>query len=157
MEQGRPDAFISLVTGASRSITRLKSGYMSDYGLGSTHTMCLRRLSMSDGGLTRTQLADGCGLDKAQVSRIIAELCEKGCVSEGRTKSGYKRKITLTDEGRLIADNIGKTMSELTEYISSDIPRDQLEIFYRVFGEICENLKSSEQIFLKNDSNNERK
>lgn len=137
---------MTLVVGASRSVTRLKGCYMAKYGLGSTHTMCIRRLHMSDGGLTRTQLAEHCELDKAQVSRIVSELCEKGYTTVEKTGSGYKRRVTLTEDGRRIARDIDRIILDINTYVSDEIPTDQLETFYRVFGTICENLKSAEHM-----------
>lgn len=157
MEHERPDAFINLVAGASRSITKLKSGYMADYGLGSTHTMCLRKLHASNDGLTRTQLSEYCELDKAQVSRIIAELSEKNCVKECYARSGYKRKIVLTEHGERIAEDIDRIMLDVNHYVSGDIPNDQIEIFYRVFEQICDKLKCADQIPEKTTDNYERK
>ncbi len=145
MEQDRLDKFMTLVIGASRSVTRLKAKYMNEYGLGSTHTMCIRQLYSSADGLTRTQLADRCELDKAQVSRIIGELAKRGCISEEQAKSNYKRKIMLTDEGRRIAEDINKIVLRINQFVSATLTDEEITIFYKVFKQICENLKVAEE------------
>ena len=145
MEQDRLDDFMTLVVGASRSVTKLKSKYMAKFGLGSTHTMCIRKLYASEKGLTRTQLSDRCELDKAQVSRIINELAEKGYATEGPEKSNYKRRVVLTDEGKQIAEQINGTVLDINRYVSEKIPSEDIEVFYRVFSSICENLKQAEE------------
>ena len=104
MEQDRLDEFMTLIVGASRCVTKLKSRYMSTYGLGSTHTMCIRKLYSSKSGLTRTQISEACELDKAQVSRIVVELAQKGFIVEGPGSSNYKRRVVLTAEGEKIAE-----------------------------------------------------
>ena len=144
MEQDRLDEFTALVVSASRSITKIKSHYMATYGLGSTHTMCIRRLYSAPEGTTRTQLSEECELDKAQVSRIVNELSEKGYVTEGTGRSGYKRKIVLTEEGKRIAEDINRIVLDINRFVSGDISDQEIQTFYRVFGVICENLKSSE-------------
>ncbi len=145
MEQDRLDKFMALIVGASRSVTRLKAHYMTEYGLGSTHTMCIRMLYSSSDGLTRTHLSDVCGLDKAQVSRIVSELSEKGYVDEGSGVTNYKRRIKLTADGRRIAEDINQKVLRINEFVSEDLTDEQITIFYRVFGEICEKLKTAEE------------
>ena len=145
MERDRLDEFMTLVVGASRCVTKLKSRYMSKYGLGSTHTMCIRKLYASKSGLTRTQIADKCELDKAQVSRIIGELAQKGFVSEGSDTSSYKRRVTLTDEGKKTAEEINDAVLRINTYVSQEIPEEDVETFYRVFDHIYKNLKIAEE------------
>ena len=136
---------MTLVTGASRSITKIKTKYMSNYGLGSTHTACMRKLFNSPDGVTRTQLAESCDLDKAQVTRIINELSEKGYAVEIGGKSHYKRRVMLTDTGRQVAAEINDIVLDFNKYVSESITTDEIATFYRVFGEICANLKSAEE------------
>lgn len=144
MEQDRLDEFSALMTNASKSITKLKNKYMSSYGLSSAHTMCIRKLYSANNGLTRTQIAKKCELDKSQISRIISELSEKGYVLEGPECSNYKKKVMLTDEGKLIAEEINNIVLDINRYVSGEISIEDISTFYRVFGEICENLKRSE-------------
>lgn len=147
MEQDRLDNFMTLIVSASRSITKLKSRYMAHYGLGSTHTICIRKLFFSNDGLTRTQLADQCELDKAQISRIINELSEKGFVTEGKGGSNYKKKVVLTDIGKKTAREINDTVLTINSFVSEKISHEDINVFYSVFGEICENLKVAEDKF----------
>lgn len=145
LEQDRLDKFMTLVVGASRSVTKLKGRYMSEYGLGSTHTMCIRKLFASEDGLTRTQLAEYCELDKAQVSRIINELTEKGCVTEGSGKTNYKRRVMLTDEGKRIAMDINEKVLCINKFVSETLTKEEVASFYEIFGKICDNLKIAEE------------
>lgn len=145
MEHDRLDEFMTLVVGASRSVTKLKGSYMSNYNLGSTHTMCLRSLNVSQGGLTRTQLAECCELDKAQVSRIVNELLEKEYVYESTEKSNYKKRVILTDKGKTIVREIDRIVLDINNFVSGSIPDKEIEIFYKVFKKICFNLKTAEQ------------
>ena len=147
MEQDRLETFMAHVIGASRSITKIKARGMSSYNLGSTHTACLRVLHKSKNGLTRTQLAKKCELDKSQISRIINELEGKGYVNESADPTVYKRKITLTDEGAAITAEINKLVLDINGAVSGDISPDDIKTFYRVFDTICTNLKNAEGYF----------
>jgi DNA-binding MarR family transcriptional regulator len=144
VEQDRLDEFMTLIVGASRSVTKLKSKYMASFGLGSTHTMCIRKLYASENGLTRTQISEICELDKAQVSRIINELAQKGYAVEGPGKSNYKRRVVLTDDGKRIAAEINSIVLKINTAVSQEIPCEEIEVFYKVFGIICDNLKNAE-------------
>lgn len=149
MEQDRLDEFMALIVGASRSVTKLKTKHMATYGLGSTHTMCIRKLYSSKNGLTRTQLAEHCELDKAQVSRIISELSEKGFVNEGAGGTNYKKRVTLTPSGESTAREINEVVLEINKFVSENIPQSDISVFYSVFKKICENLKMAETYVYK--------
>lgn len=146
MERDRLDQFMNMTTSAARSITRIKHKRMSKFGLGSTHTTCMRRLYTAENGLTRTQLASQCDLDKAQITRIISELSKKGCIVEESKGSGYRKRIFLTDEGREITKEIFKVTLELNEYVSGNILQEDIDHFYTVFEKICSGLKQAEEI-----------
>lgn len=129
---------------AAKSINKLKEKGMAPYGLSSIHTRCIRSLYEFPAGLTRMQISKNCGVDKAQISRIIGELCEKGYVTEISVKSGYKNKIELTEKGRVVAIQINELILKINNFVSGDIPEEKIQIFYEVFEQICENLRNAE-------------
>lgn len=150
MEQERFDKFYYHATCALKSIQKLKNKYMLSFGLASAHTMCLRHLYAAPEGLTRTRLVHLCDIDKAQVSRIINELCARGYVIETEDESiNYKKRLTLTPMGKEIAEAINRIVVKINEYVSKDFSKEEIEIFYRVFDVICEKLKESEEILEK--------
>ena len=146
MERDRLDMFTNLMGSAAKSIMRIKHTQMSKYGLGSTHTTCLRKLYVAENGLTRTQLSEHCDLDKAHITRIVGELTKKGIVVEESKGSGYKKKIFLTEKGREITKDIFKVVLEVNEYVSGSISQEDIDHFYKVFEKICSGLKQAEEI-----------
>jgi DNA-binding MarR family transcriptional regulator len=144
MNKDRFDVFSNCYMSAAKSITRLKEKGMAPYGLSSVHTRCIRCLYAFPEGQTRTQIAKYCGVDKAQISRIIGELYEKSYITDNQAKSGYKNKIMLTESGREVADRINDLILKINQFVSGDIPDDQIKVFYEVFEQICENLKNAE-------------
>ena len=103
-ERGMPktgfEAFNGLIGCAMKHLERLKSEGMSEYGLSGTHTLCMRRMDQCPEGLTRTELAHACGVDRAQITRVIGELLVKGYVEELGNGSNYSKKCALTERGK---------------------------------------------------------
>ena len=146
MQKDRLEEFSTLICTAAKSLQRLKNKGMIPFGLGSTHTMCLRKLYESASGATRAELARSCDLDKAQISRIIAELAEKRYITVPETggKTNYRQKIKLTEEGIAVAEEIYRMALRVNQFVSRDIPEEQLKNFYATFSLICDGLKSAE-------------
>lgn len=147
------ERFAQMLSNATKSLYRLKSRYMSKYGLSSTHTACLRKLYENEDGLTKSEIADDCEIDKAQITRIIGELIAKNYVEDDSSKKTYNRKFFLTLEGKRITEEINKTVDGVVEFVNSDIERDDIEHFYSVFEAINQKLKDSEEYFKKGNFN----
>lgn len=147
MEQDRFDDFYYHASCALKSIQKLKNKAMIPIGLASAHTMCLRHLYAAPDGLTRTRLVHLCDIDKAQVSRIINDLCARGYVIETEDESiNYKRRLKLTPMGKDIAEEINVLVLKINSYVSKDFTDEEISNFYKVFDVICEKLKEAEDI-----------
>ena len=144
MEKDRFDAFSDCYMSAAKSITKLKEKGMAPYGLSSVHTRCIRSLNEHSSGLTRMQISKCCGVDKAQISRVIGELREKGYITDNSASSGYKAKIVLTESGRIVAEQVNGMILNINNFVSGDIPDEKIAVFYEVFEQICENLRNAE-------------
>lgn len=146
LEADRFNRFCSLLCGATKSIHKLKSKYMTHYGLTSAHTMCIRYLDTSKEGLTRMELAEMCDIDKAQISRTVNELCAKGYLTETENESNnYRKRLKLTPMGKDTADEINKAIAEIHSFVSDDLSEEQLMNFYSTFDLICLRLKQAEE------------
>ena len=140
------ESFNGLVGNAMKSLEKLKSKGMEEYGLSGTYTLCLRQLYATPEGMTRTQLAHMCGVDRAQITRVIGELIAKELVLESEGASNYRKKCVLTEKGREVTAEINTLVARINRFVSGDIPQERLEIFYETLNEICENLKKAEEI-----------
>ena len=147
MNKDRFIRFSAMLNSAEKSISRLKHKKMCFFGLGNAHTVCVCILADSESGITKTELATLCGVDKAQISRVIADLQKKQYVCTPAKEKGYKQKYMLTEEGKAIAGEIKKLILEINSYVSDNIPQEQIENFYDTFAVICENLKKAEELF----------
>lgn len=147
MEQDRFDKFYYHASCALKSIQKLKNKAMLPFGLASAHTMCLRHLYNAPEGLTRTRLTHLCDMDKAQVSRVINELCSRGYVIETEDESiNYKKRLKLTPMGKSIAEEINRTVLKIHSYVSADFSEEEINTFYKVFDVICEKLREAEDM-----------
>ena len=138
----RFETFVTAITQINRSIQRLKSQEMANFGLKGTHVMCLYQLRRHPEGMTVGQLAQACEEDKAAVSRSVSELRERSLVtvpeSAGRR---YRASITLTDDGREITERMNRKIIEAVLAAAQGYTPEERDIFYRVLLQISDNLQ----------------
>ena len=145
MDQDRFDKFNHYTSCATKSISKLKIMGMLPFGLTGAHTVCLRHLYGCPDGLTRTKLVRLCDIDKAQVSRIINDLCAKGYVIETESEgNNYRKRLKLTPMGKDTTEEINRKILAVNEFVSTDISAEELDVFYKTFETICERLKLAE-------------
>ena len=140
------EAFSALLGATMKSLEHLKSKAMGEYGLSGMHTLCLQKLYEVPEGLTRTELSRRCGVDRAQITRVIGELLDKGVAFEVGGSSNYRKKCALTEEGRAIAAQIDVLIKRINSFVSGDIEPERLKNFYETLREICQNLKQAEDL-----------
>ena len=140
------EAFSSLLGSTIKSMEHLKAKGMCEYGLSGPHTLCIQKMYYEPLGLTRTELSQKCGVDRAQITRVIGELLNKGYVEEIGSGSNYRKKCVLTPRGREIATEIVALIQKINTFVSGDIPEDRLQLFYETLTEIYENLKQAEKL-----------
>ena len=140
MQGSRFPRFSRLINSAAKNVQRLKSSYMGRYSLSAAHTNCLCRLAAAQpAGLTQTELAELEQMDRAQVCRVLRDLCRRGyAVAAGSTS--YKRHYRLTPDGAAAAAQIEAIILRVQHYVSDGIPPRDLEIFYRTLETITARL-----------------
>ena len=115
---------------------------MGSFGLRSTDAICIVALSMHEEGLTVTELATLCKVDKAVISRSVKALLSASAIQYASTeKKNYRTRLILTDEGRKIAKNMSAMAEDAVLAVSSDIHPEELKEFYKTFGIMTRNLK----------------
>lgn len=135
--------FSGLVSRAEKALQRVKTENVKDYGLRGVHVSCLLALHKRPEGLTATELASVCGVDRAQISRVTAELrgLDLVCEASPGPRRRYRGALELTEEGRAAAAEMAGIVDEKLQRVSGDIPPEELTVFYRVFGAIVERLE----------------
>ena len=98
----RFETFTLLVSKLSRSIRKIKSEEMAEFGLKGPHVSCLYYLSQC-GGLTASELCERCEEDKAAVSRSLDYLEKNGYVERIPDPEDSRGvKVRLTEKGRAL-------------------------------------------------------
>ncbi|MBR5122956.1 MAG: MarR family transcriptional regulator [Anaerotignum sp.] len=147
------EVFDGLIASAGKTLQRIKTDKMEKYGLGSTHTTCLCKLGKAgEVGVTQKELTEQEAIDRAQVSRVLRDLENKGLV-QAVGSSAYKRRYCLTEKGIAITDEINGIILEINRYVSGDISEHDLRVFYGVMQTIDKNLKKAEERFCREAEN----
>ena len=140
MRSNHFEIFSTSIAQLIKAVQLLKSRKMAQYGLKGTNALCLCQIYESENGLSAGELSTLGEIDKAQVSRCMAELSEKGFVyrddEEGRR---YKQKYRLTEKGESAAKDIQSTARRIQDAVGKDITDDELDNFYCTLYKLCEN------------------
>lgn len=136
--------FSALVARADMALLKAKAEYVKPFGLRGVHVSCLLALLNAAGGLTASELSERCGVDRAQISRVVSELTERGlvCGTADGGRRRYRGSLCLTEEGKKTAAAMLGIVDEKLELVAAGLDAKELEIFYSVFGAIVERLEN---------------
>ena len=134
------EMFSSDVSKLIKCIQTLKNNKMTEYDLKGTTARCLCRIFASEDGLNAGELAGEGEIDKAQVSRCMAALIEKGLAfREVKDNHQYRQKYRLTEVGTQVARDIVETTAQIQRTVRRNIPAEDMDTFYRVLHLLCQN------------------
>lgn len=103
----RFERFSLAISEISRYWHNITADEMKKYGLKGSHSVYLVTLNKYPEGLTAPQLCHYCGRDKADVSRAMAIMEQKGLVyKEGTNRRVYGGVFKLTDDGKAAAQYV---------------------------------------------------
>ena len=140
----RFETFVTAITQINRSLQKLKSAEMADFGLKGTHVMCLYQLQQHREGLTAAQLVQLCDEDKAAISRCISELQEKGLVQSPDTPGKrYRKIISLTETGMQVTASMDQKIIDAVFTAAQGYTQEERETFYHVLLQVSENLQKA--------------
>ncbi|MBQ8909665.1 MAG: MarR family transcriptional regulator [Oscillospiraceae bacterium] len=125
----------------SRCWHKLAAEEMSKYGLKGPYAIYLVVLQHNPEGLTAARLCELCGRDKADVSRCLSAMQEKGLVVREKGNS-YRAKILLTELGIQAAEHVCRRASVAVELAGKDVSDEDRAVFYQSLTSITENLRS---------------
>ena len=146
MYMERFTAFTINLSNVERSLNKVKSIKMAQYGLRATHLMCMIQIDQNEDGLTPTEIAQACAIDKAFVSRITTDLIEQDFIkvnnkfNDGRK---YRQKFILTEKGYSVMAEIKEIVDKIISNISDTVTDDELKCFYKVLNVINNNIDSA--------------
>ena len=133
--------FTVLISNINRFIRKIKTEEMVEFNLKSPHVSCLYYL-LKMGSLTAKELCDICQEDKASLSRSIDYLETNGyLVCDSNLKKRYKSPLTLTTEGKKIAEIISQKIDSILNLASNGLDDSDRSILYQSLQLISNNLE----------------
>ena len=149
MMENRFETFTVLIASINRSIRRIKTEEMSEYGLKSPHVSCLYYLHKNP-SMTAAELCEVCDEDKAAVSRSLLYLENNGfLVRDGNTSERvreggkhYRSPLALTEKGTRIARSLAERIDHVLEAVSFGVSETDRDIMYRTMKQIDANLRT---------------
>ncbi len=139
----RFEQFAAMISAAFRQIQRLERAEMEKYGMKGAFAQYLRVLTHYPEGMTSAQLCEACEKDKAAISRVIAEMEEKGLVQ--RVTDGehqYRAAILLTVQGRRAAEYVAERATAIVSKAVEGLTDGARSAMYASMELICSNLQS---------------
>ncbi|KAA9331567.1 MarR family transcriptional regulator [Hymenobacter busanensis] len=96
-----------------------------------------------DNGTPATKIAPLLGLETRSLTRILRSMEEKGLIyKQADTQDKRSVRILLTEEGQRKKEVSRQTVRHFNLNIREKIPADQLEVFFRVIGQITSSIES---------------
>lgn len=138
----RFEQFSSSIASIYKTIQKIKRDEMACYGLKGPHVQCLVAMARHPEGIPLVRLCEICEMDKAAVSRSVAELEERGLIlRQGTGVKSYRAPLKLTSAGCEIAGRIGETVSFAVEQAGEGLEDADRRIFYQTLDLIAANLQ----------------
>lgn len=139
----RFERFSLAISEISRCWHKLASDELARYGLNSPHAVYLNALYQHEEGITAARLGEVCSKNKADVSRMVSILEQKGLVEKVSTGGNmYRALLKLTDEGKAAARHVQERAVLAVQFASIGLSESDREILYRSLELITANLQT---------------
>ena len=133
---------------------KITSEEMEKFGLKGTHCVYLLAMHQHPEGITATQLGEICGRDKADVSRMVSIMEQKGLVTrEAVSKNLYRGLLKLTKDGTEAADYVCQRVQVAVELASKGLDEAHRKQFYDALDLIAGNLRQISEDGLPENTN----
>lgn len=138
----RFEKFSLAISEISRYWHKIATEELKQYGLKSSHATYLTTMSRFPDGITAPRLAELCGKDKADVSRMMSIMDQKGLITKvGTHPKLYRGYLKLTEEGLTVARQIRKRAELAVERAGNGLTDEARAIFYDSLEIITRNLR----------------
>ena len=135
--------FSLAISEINRCWHKLAAEEMAKYQLNSPHAVYLTTLYLYEEGITAARLGELCCKNKADVSRMVSILEQKGLVRREAVGGNlYRARLLLTEEGKEAARHVQARAALAVELIGSGMTDADRDTFYRCLDQITGNLQS---------------
>ena len=139
----RFERFSFAISEIRRCWHKLAAEELAKYEMHSPHAVYLNILYQYEEGITAAKLAELCCKNKADVSRMVAIMEEKGIVRKEATGDNmYRALIKLTEKGKAAAEHVRQRAALAVELAGAGLSDEDREIFYRALELITTNLQT---------------
>lgn len=139
----RFEQFSTVISDIYRYIQNIERDEMIKYGYKGSFAQYLVVMKRHCDGITAARLCEVCGKDKAAVSRVIAEMEEKGLVMRvSENGKAYRAKLILTEEGVKAADFVCRRARTAVMEVGKELTDEDRRIFYATLNMFASNLKT---------------
>ena len=135
---GRFEKFTMQLSKLEKSVQKMKTDGMGQFGLKGADTLCLYQLAEGE-SLTFAEIAQRCELDGALVSRTLRGLVDKGMVERSGDPGRYKACYSLTRQGEERWLRIREIIAQVQQEADRGISEQELTVFYRVLDRLNAN------------------
>ncbi len=137
----RFEKFSYLISELSKLLHKIETDELMELGIRGPYAIYILALSKHEEGVSMAKLSEICSRDKADVSRAIASLIEKGIAKKiGSEGQKYRAPVTLTEKGFLVATRISDKARRAVECASEGVSDEDRKIFYETLETICSNM-----------------
>ncbi len=138
----RFEVFTSAIFQISQSWNKIATDEMALYDLKGAYATYLVTLFQNREGVTASRLCEICNKDKAEISRAISVMEEKGLIfRENVTVNSYRALIKLTEKGAEAAEKVRERVKVAVAEGGKGLSDSEREIFYSSLEKIASNLK----------------
>ncbi|MBE6629544.1 MAG: winged helix-turn-helix transcriptional regulator [Ruminococcaceae bacterium] len=130
-----------MVWGVHGNVQKLKVQIAEELGIKGAHVFLIYLLRNYPKGLTAAELCDMNSSTSGLISRETSELLRLGVITADKEsdRRRYGCKYLLTEKGWEMARRISDFAVEVQHFVSDDIPKEELAVFYRTFGTLLDN------------------
>lgn len=125
----RYEQFSFSISGIYRDIQKIERDEMIKRGYKGAFAQYLAVMRRFPEGVTAAQLCELCDRDKAAVSRVLAEMEEKGLVSRDNSRP-YRAAVVLTQEGWELVHYVCSRASVAVAEAGQDLTEEDRKTLY---------------------------
>jgi len=139
----RFELFTTSISCIHHYVQKIERMEMEKYGLKGPHAQCLLAMSRYPEGITSARLCEVCDKDKAAISRMVAELEEKGLIIRSSARGvRYRAQLQLTQLGQAAANHVEQRARLAVEEAGAGMTDQQRSAMYEALELIAGNLQT---------------
>lgn len=141
----RFEDFVQNIASIQKSLQKIKTREMADFGLKGSHVMVLHALTLHEDGLTASELSRSSREDKAAVSRIVTDLSGKKLIHIEDNPQGnrYRAVIYLTDEGKRVTEAMEEKIKQAVCDVAKGYSHEEQTVFRKILKQLADNLEDA--------------